>query len=91
MTKEQYMYELFKLYHDRHFLVDVITTYGPEHDFCLPEFDIPNAGQELENTDKQILDLMHTFNEEDELLFQDCAMEIDRILEKILEELKAKL
>ena len=91
MTKEQYMYELFKLYHDRHFLVDTIIKYGPEHDFYLPEFDIPTAGQDLECVNQQIFDLGNKLNEEDELLYQECMFEIDDILEKILKELKAKL
>ena len=85
INEKQYIYELFKLYKERQYLVDTIIEYGPDHDFYL---DIDTtAGKELEKVDQKIYDLGHKLNEEDESLFQDCQWELDNIFNKILEAL----
>ena len=90
MTTEQYAYELFKLYKKRHFIVETIVEYGPEHDFYL-EGLVSNAGEELKKMDQQILDLLHKIHDDENDLFQDVMYDLDAAMNKVLEILKARI
>lgn len=84
MTKAQYLFELFKLYKDRQFILSHIAEYGPDHDFFL---DVDTtAGEELKKIDQQILDLTRAAFEDEKDIWSDFVYDADQIMIKVLEE-----
>lgn len=91
MTEAQYLYELFKLYKDRQFMVELIVEHGPEHNFWLEGAvaSPPTAGEELKKIDQQIFDLMREIYEDENDIFSDFQGNLSITLDKVLEMLEA--
>ena len=87
MTEAQYIYELFKLYKDRQFIVETIVEHGSEHDFYL-DGAAGTAGDKLKKIDQQIFDLVHKVYTDENDIFSDFQYDLAVAMGKVLEMLK---